>query len=159
MRKLILVLGAAASLTAADPDWRVYGGGPENIRYSPLAQIHRGNIRNLQVAWSFDTSDAFSGSEMQCNPLVIAGVLYATTPKLRVLALDAATGKQIWAFDPNEPGAATRKNRNRGLTYWSSGADRRIFFAHRNWLYALDPATGRPVSSFGEAGRVDLRAG
>ena len=65
-----------------------------------FAQIHRGNVAKLRLAWTFDTGDAFQGSEMQCNPMVVDGVLYATTPKLRVFALDAATGKQIWRFDP-----------------------------------------------------------
>src|ERR1043166_7124822 len=83
-------------------DWQVYGGGPENIRYSRLDQIKPENVEKLQIAWTFDTGDAFEGSEMQCNPIVVHGLLYATTPKLRVIALDAATGKLRWSFDPNE---------------------------------------------------------
>src|ERR1700758_5669192 len=96
-------------------DWKVYGGGPENIRYSKLDQINRGNVGRLQVAWTYDTGDAFPGSEMQCNPIVIDGVLYATTPRLRVIALDAATGKLLWSFDPNEGKKVVGKSRNRGL--------------------------------------------
>src|SRR5262245_19723104 len=69
--------------------WRVYGGGPENLHYSALNQINRDNVRQLEVAWTYDTGDAFEGSEMQCNPIVVDGLLYVTTPKLRVLALDA----------------------------------------------------------------------
>ena len=60
------------------------------------------NVQKLKVAWTFDTGDEFKGSEMQCNPIVVDGVLYATTPKLRVIALDAATGKLRWSFDPND---------------------------------------------------------
>ena len=79
-------------------DWKVYGGGPESMRYSTLDQINRENVQKLQVAWTFDTGDVFEGSEMQCNPIIVHGVLYATTSKLRVIALDAASGKALWHF-------------------------------------------------------------
>src|SRR5689334_19948058 len=92
-------------------DWTIYGGGPENIRYSKLDQINRENVKNLTVAWTFNTGDEFKGSEMQCNPIVVNGVLYATTPKLRVVALDAGTGKLRWSFDPNAGSKLTIKGR------------------------------------------------
>ena len=154
---MLLPLVVAAGAHGAD--WPVYGGSAENIRFSALRQIHRGNVRSLETAWTFDTGDAFPGSELQCNPVVVDGVLYATTPKLWVIALEAATGKPVWAFDPSDAASTPRKNRNRGVTYWASGEDRRIFFVFRNYLYALDARTGRPVRAFGDAGRVDLRAG
>ena len=71
-----------AALRAAEPfrDWTVYGGGPESIRYSSLDQINRGNVARLEVAWAFDTGDAFPDSEMECNPIIVNGLLYATTP-------------------------------------------------------------------------------
>src|SRR3989442_9397814 len=81
--------------------WRVYGGTPENIHYSALDQINRDNVQKLQAAWTLDTHDVFERSEMQCNPIMVDGVLYATTPKLRVIALDAATEVLLWSFDPN----------------------------------------------------------
>src|SRR4249920_3593277 len=65
--------------------WSVYGGGSENMHYSALNQIKRENVHQLEVAWTYDTGDAFEGSEMQCNPIVVNDVLYVTTPKLRVL--------------------------------------------------------------------------
>ena len=68
----------------AGADWPAYGGGAESIRYSPLAQINRDNVRDLRVAWTYESGDAFPGSEMQCNPLVVGGVLYATTPRVAV---------------------------------------------------------------------------
>ena len=139
--------------------WPVYGGGPESIRYSNLDQINRENVGKLQVAWTFDTGDAFQGSEMQCNPIVANGVLYATTPKLRVVALDAATGKLRWSFDPNDGAKITHSIRNRGVTYWEDGRDQRIFVVSRHWLYALDARSGARVAAFGDAGRVDLREG
>ncbi|MGH9630082.1 MAG: PQQ-binding-like beta-propeller repeat protein, partial [Bryobacteraceae bacterium] len=139
--------------------WKIYGGGPENIRYSALDQINRHNVRDLKVAWTFDTGDATADSEMQCNPIVIDGILFATTPKLRVIALDAATGRLRWSFDPNEGRKTVGKARNRGLAYWESGSDRRIYVTARQYLYALDARTGKPVPGFGEAGRVDMREG
>src|SRR5262245_2982408 len=136
-------------------DWPIYGGGPENIRYSKLDQINRKNVTGLQVAWTYDTGDASPGSEMECNPLIIDGVLYATTPKLRVIALDGATGKLLWSFDPNEGRRVVERFRNRGLAY-SAG---RIFVTARNYLYAIDAQTGRVATGFGDSGRVDLRQG
>lgn len=156
---LVLVVAVNASVRTAPTsgyrDWTVYGGGPESIRYSALRQIHRGNVHKLRVAWTYDTGDAFEGSEMQCNPIVVDGVLYATTPKLRVIALDAATGKLLWRFDPHGGAPVRTRFRNRGLTY----ANGRIYVAVRQWLYALDARTGKPVASFGKGGRIDLREG
>lgn len=135
--------------------WSVYGGGNESIRYSTLDQINRENVSRLKEVWRYDTGDAFEGSEMQCNPIMIDGKLYVTTPKLRVLALDAAKGTLIWSFDPFEGMERRGRSRNRGLMY----GDGRIFMAARNFLYALDAKTGKGVESFGEKGRVDLREG
>jgi len=137
--------------------WRQFGGGPNNTHYSTLDQINRANVAGLKVAWTYDTGDAFPGSEMQCNPIIIGRVLYATTPKLRVIALDAATGALRWSFDPNEGGKPLGKMRNRGLMYWEGGADHRIYFGFQHWLYALDADTGQPASGFGASGRIDLR--
>lgn len=139
--------------------WQVYGGGPDSIRYSALEQINRQNVGQLEVAWTFDTGDAFPGAEMQCNAIVVNGVLYATTPKLRVIALDAATGKLRWSFDPNAGDKTIRTARNRGLTGWADGTRRRIFVVERHYLYALDAESGRPAPGFGQDGRVDLRQG
>ncbi|MGA8030369.1 MAG: PQQ-binding-like beta-propeller repeat protein [Bryobacteraceae bacterium] len=135
--------------------WPSFGGGPDNIHYSSLKQINRRNVSNLEVAWTFDTGDAFTGSELECNPIVVDGVLYATTPKLRVIALDAATGKPKWSFDPNEGHRVLSKMRNRGVAYWAPG--KRIFFVSREYLYSLDAASGQPDSAFGDNGRIDLR--
>jgi glucose dehydrogenase len=140
-------------------DWEVYGGGVESIRYSALNQINRDNVHLLQAAWTFDTGDAFLGSQMECNPIVVKGILFATTPTVRVVALDAATGQLQWSFDPNESKRIIGVARNRGVTYWEDGKDQRIFFVARHFLYSLDARTGRPVTTFGDKGRVDLRQG
>ena len=139
--------------------WPQFGGGEENIHYSTLSQITRDNVHQLQIAWQFDSGDEYNGSEMQCNPIVVDGVLYATTPKLRVVALDAATGKLIWSFDPNEGKRVTGKMRNRGVTYWSDGKESRLYFGYRNSLISLDAKTGKPATGFGENGVIDLRQG
>lgn len=155
---------AALALWAAQPenstgrDWPIVNG-PGGTHYSTLTQIDRQNVRKLQVAWQFDSGDEFKGSEIECNPIVLDGVLYATTPKLRVIALNAATGKLIWAFDPHQGQKITAKQRNRGLTYWGSGDDRRLFVGVGKYLYALSAKTGRPIPGFGEEGRIDLLDG
>jgi quinoprotein glucose dehydrogenase len=154
-----LLLWIALGSAAISSDWPHYGGGPEQIRYSPLTQITPANVASLKVAWTYDTRDAFKGSEMQCQPVVAHGVLYATSPKLRVFALDAATGAERWSFNPLEAEKTPSRSRIRGLMYWERGADRRIYFGARHWLYALDATTGKPLISFGQQGRVDLRQG
>jgi len=140
-----------------DQEWAVYSGGPESIRYSKLTQINRDNVNRLQVAWTFDSGDSFPASENECNPIVVNGVLYATTPKINVVALDAATGKLLWRFDPNVGMRVVGKMRSRGVTYWSDGKEKRVFVAVRQYLYSLDAQTGKPVGDFGDAGRIDLR--
>src|SRR3954451_23133082 len=158
MRAPILLL--TLLLTAlARPDWPHYAGGPEQNRYSTLTQIAPANVKTLKAAWTYDTKDAFDGSEMQCQPVVAHGVLYATSPKLRVFALNAATGAEIWSFDTNQDAKTLTRTRIRGLMYWERGDDRRIYFASRHWLYALDAKTGKPLPTFGQDGRIDLREG
>jgi quinoprotein glucose dehydrogenase len=137
--------------------WEFHGGTHLGTRYSTLRQIDRSNVGKLQVAWRFDTHDEFPGSEMECQPIVVDGVLYATTPRLRVIALDAATGKLKWSFDPQPDGKG--RIRNRGVAWWGQGRERRIFVSARQYLYAVDAASGKPVASFGDNGHVDLRQG
>jgi quinoprotein glucose dehydrogenase len=145
------------AVASSAQDWPAYHGSYANTKYSRLRQIDTTNVQRLHLAWRYDTGDSGKDREMQCNPLIIRGVLYGTTPKLRVFALDAATGKQLWRFDPHDGKEPTSRFRNRGLNYWESGNDRRLYFAAGPWLYALDAATGQPVASFGANGRVDLR--
>jgi quinoprotein glucose dehydrogenase len=150
---------ATASRGASWNDWPVYAGGPDSVRYSGLTQITTANVTQLKVAWTFESGDAYPGSELQCNPLIIDGVLYATTPKVNVVALDAATGTLRWRFDPHDGRKVLGKLRNRGLTYWAdaAGHDARLFVAVRQFLYAIDAHTGKPIPSFGTGGRIDLR--
>src|SRR5271156_4738864 len=156
---LPMAIPANAQAASDRRGWSVYGGGPDNIHYSTLDQINRDNVHSLQVAWTFDSGDQHPQSEMECNPIVVDGVLYATTPNGSVAALDAATGGLRWRYDATEGLRNIGKVRNRGVTYWSDGADRRIFVGVRQYLVSLDAATGKPVTAFGKSGRIDLREG
>ena len=133
-----------------DVDWPVYTGQVEGQHYSPLTQIDRTNVTNLKVQWTYDTGEE---GIIETNPLIVKRVLYAYTPSEKVIALDAATGKLLWKFDSG----IEAEHWARGLTYWTDGKEDRIFAGVMNYLYALDPKTGRPIPSFGEEGRVDLR--
>jgi len=93
----------------------------------------------------------------QCNPIIVDGVLYATSASQWAYAVDAATGKQLWAFDPFNGGEGAEVNR--GLTYWENGDDKRILFTANNFLFALDAKTGKSLAGFGQDGKVDLRVG
>jgi len=131
------------------PNW-IYGGGLEQRRYSPLTQINRANVARLAVAWTYDTGEP---GAMQTQPVVVGDVLYGYTPTHKAFAVNAATGEPLWTFDPGMRGSGP----NRGVMYWTDGRDRRVFAAVDNFIYALDAATGRPISTFGKDGRIDLR--
>src|SRR5436309_4921571 len=119
-------------------DWPVYGGSPGSMRYSSLKQINQTNVRQLDVAWSYDAGDG--PGTLETNPIVVDGVLYGYTTAQKVFAVNAVTGKQIWKFDS---GGAGRGN-NRGVAYWRGGSDERIFAGIRQWVYSLDAKTGTP---------------
>lgn len=152
---LALAVAAGAQGPAAPSsgaEWRVYGGSSASDRYSPLGEITPANVAQLEEAWRFDTGET---GGFQVNPIVVDGVLYSPTPGHRIVALDAATGARTWTFD------STLESRgpNRGVTYWENGAERRLFVAADQYLYALDVATGVPIPGFGDQGRLDLRRG
>ena len=149
------VLTSAAGQSIGKPrqanvDWPVYGGQVEGQHYSPLTQINQNNVTQLKVQWTYDTGEE---GIVETNPLVVGRVLYAYTPTEKVIALDAATGKLLWKFDSG----VKAQHWARGVSYWTDGKENRIFAGVMNYLYALDPQTGKPISSFGEGGRVDLR--
>jgi quinoprotein glucose dehydrogenase len=152
---LLLACTASAAHAQAKVDWPVYGGNTDNTHYSTLSQITPANVAKLKVAWTYETRDEFKGSEMQSNPIVVDGVLYATSPKMRVFALDAATGKELWSFDANNGRPTTGRFRYRGVVVTGD----RVLFNYRNKLWALDKKTGKPILSFGTDGSVDLREG
>jgi quinoprotein glucose dehydrogenase len=158
------------SCTTADKkytQWQVTGGGKENIRYSTLDQIDTANVTQLKIAWVYHTLDAdtINHSQIQCNPIIVDGIMYGTSPQLKLLALDAATGKEKWKFDPQaeklegNAGIRFNLNNNRGVTYWEEKKDKRIFYTVGHLLFSIDIATGTPVKSFGNNGRIDLHEG
>ncbi len=143
-------------------EWPSYQGGPERNQFSRLDQINRGNVSRLQVAWTYQSGGAGSEgrSQIQCNPIVVHGILFATSPQLDAFALDAQTGKEVWRFRPDSgEGKREPLGVNRGVAYWESGDESRILYSAGIYLYALDARTGKPVAEFGKNGRVDLREG
>ena len=145
--------GAVGQSIESRTEWPGYGGGADGIRYSSLTQIDRSNVGRLQVAWTYDPGEGPGSTQTQ--PIVVSGVLYTVTPKHNQVALDAATGNQIWKFESG----ITGRGPNRGVSYWTDGSDRRIFAGVTHWVYALDAGTGKPIPSFGVNGRIDLREG
>src|SRR5437867_1573500 len=115
---VVVVLCLSAAIAVGLPgyvDWPV-NGGVDNIRYSSLTQINRNNVSKLKAAWTYDSHDAFKGSEMQSNSIIVDGMLYATTPSMKVVAVNAETGAEIWKFDPSGGTGAQTRSRHRGVT-------------------------------------------
>ena len=151
-----LMRGSSQSAPGGGHDWPVYHGDKANTHYSTLDQINKANVSRLRVAWTYDTGDK---GEFQSNNIVINGVLYGASPSRNVFALNAASGEQVWKFDPRTEHETPPDRRQRGVVYWEDGSDRRIFTAAGSRLYALDATTGRPIRSFGENGSIHLGKG
>lgn len=168
-----LALGAEAWAQGKRVDWPTYGGDPGGMKYSALVDINRDNVARLKPLWTWDTKDpasppADSGmparpGNFQATPIMINDTLYLPTPLNQVVALDAATGRELWRFDPEAYRAGQPSNGtglvHRGVASWTDGRERRIFINTRWRLIALDAATGRPIRSFGNGGEIDLTAG
>jgi quinoprotein glucose dehydrogenase len=157
------LFGAAAARAAQTSpwEWQHYGGDAGATRYAPLGQINRSNVKHLRPAWTHRTGDASQRpvTTIECTPIVVDGVMYLTTAQLRVQALDAATGKLLWTFDPLA-GRRRRPGVNRGVTFWQDPANpkvRRIYAPLRDQLFCLDAATGKPAPGFGNEGALDLK--
>lgn len=161
---------------AADADWPSYGGDNGSSKYSVLDQITADNVSQLRTAWVWDSSDNETVAQnireenframpagFKATPIVIAGVMYIPTSFGRVVALDAATGQEIWNFDTSawEAGRPANLGYNtRGVAYWQDGSTRRIFFATNDaMLWSIDAETGQPDPDFADNGRVDLTQG
>jgi quinoprotein glucose dehydrogenase len=128
--------------------WTAYGGGSHSSQFTALAQINKGNVSQLQVAWTYPVT-----GNIMFNPIVVDGVMYVQGTQNAIVALDAATGKEIWTH-PNQGAIGAR-----GLNYWESAdrSDRRLVYLNAGNITELDAKTGQVVTSFGNNGRVDLR--
>ncbi len=165
----LVVAAAVAAGQGAVDQWAAYGRDPGGARFSPLTQINTSNVKGLKLAWTVHTGDIADGSQsprsgFETTPLLVAGRLYLTTPFNRVMALDPATGRQLWAYDPkierrrpygdgliNRGVAAWRDSTAKGvcgLVIYEATLDAR--------LVALDGRTGKPCPNFGKGGEVDL---
>jgi quinoprotein glucose dehydrogenase len=141
-------------------DWRVYRGDASSASYSSLAQINKENVKELKPAWTFYPDDAIAGARFErseCNPIIIDSFMYVTSARHRVYAINAATGKKIWGYDPFDGGEGGGVNR--GVAYWQDGNDKRILFTAGNFLFALNALNGTPIKSFGDSGKVNLNVG
>lgn len=154
-------------------DWPAYAGDAGATGYSPLTDIDRDNVSGLELAWTWDTGEeplagprlpvpgaSVRPGSFEATPLVLHDTMYVSTPYNRVVALDAATGEEIWAYDPGTTAWGQPPNGtgfvHRGVAIWSGPRQRRVFLNSRWRLIALDAATGEPIESFGRGGEVDL---
>ncbi len=141
---------SAAGTAQKQVGWIAYNGGKDNAHYSPLTQITPESVSQLKQVWRFD---AGTSGGLQTNPLVVDGTLYAYTTALQVVALSAATGEKRWSFDSG----ITAPQPSRGFSWWSDGREKRLYAFIMNYVYAINPEDGKPIPSFGEQGRIDLR--
>jgi quinoprotein glucose dehydrogenase len=156
MFRIALFLSAAALVSAQDyKSWSDYAGSADSAQYTALTQITRDNVKNLQVAWTYPIGD---NRRYSFAPLMANGMLYVMGKNSSIVALNAATGKEVWTYAPS-PGFS--QITTRGINYWQSkdGKDSRLLFTGNHALRALDAKTGKPVESFGVNGAVDLREG
>jgi quinoprotein glucose dehydrogenase len=166
---LVTFIGRAFAQVNGNVDWPRVGNDAGCMRYSELTQINRGNVKQLKPAWTYHTGElkGGKGKTVECTPIVIDGVMYVTTGRLRVVALDAATGRELWQFDPlrDHPFAykPTSGGVNRGCAYWSDtkhDGERRILHGTSDGrLLSLDAKTGRLDPRFGDNGILNLRDG
>ena len=130
--------------------WHRSHGDNGGMRYSALNQINRGNVTNLQPAWIYHSGDG--SNNLQCNPIIVRGIMIAPTPGKFMVGINAENGKELWRFKPEGRPAF------RGLIYWrgSDKAKERVLFCAGKYLYALNPNTGEVLTTFGEDGRTLL---
>ena len=175
IRNLLLLLSGgtlllallSAALNKNDPpvsaSWEVYGGNKEATRYSPLTQINKTNVGQLKVAWTYSPGepDTANRSQIQCNPIVVNGILYGATPRKNFFALNATTGKPVWFFNPTQyitDDTPWWGGTVRGVTYWQDekAQNKRLLVNVGPFLFCLDAMTGKIIPTFGQNGKIDL---
>ena len=149
--------------------WTTYAGSKDGIRYSSNDQITLQNVSSLEVAWTYSSKDKDpdNRSQNQCNPIMVDGVLYGTTPRLKLFALNAATGETKWLFDPATLDSTAKKDPyaffkvNRGVVYWQDekGTDKRILYSVGSKIYAINLSDGTQIKNFGKGGYINLTEG
>ncbi|MDQ3537151.1 MAG: PQQ-binding-like beta-propeller repeat protein [Bacteroidota bacterium] len=142
------------SSTNREKEWPEYLGGPDRNHYSTLDQINTSNVTQLKVAWEYHTKDS---GQIQCNPIMVDGILYGMTAFTQPFAINAASGKELWS--KRDTAGANSLSTSRGLSYWENGKDKRILYTNDSWLYAVEAQTGKSILSFGDKGRTSLKAG
>ena len=166
------VVGMAATAGAQQRtgdvvEWPYVGAEQSASKYSPVADIDASNVEQLEIAWTWEPNELPNQEfrtrpgSFEAMPLMIDNVIYLSTMYSRVVALDAETGEQLWAFDPEAwrtgpDGGPPGGFKHRGVAVWGAGGDMRIFINSRDSLYALDAADGAPIPSFGDDGKVLL---
>jgi len=164
---ILALFSVSCDNTDQKNEWSVYGGSKERIQYSALDAIDTSNVKNLQLAWIYHTKDAESGSQIQANPLIVDGVLYGVSAKLKLFALDALSGKEKWVFDPVDSMMVDIQGRQsygmnacRGIAlYKGKNKEHLLYYTVGSSLFCINSATGKPVLSFGNKGRIPLHDG
>ena len=154
-------------------DWPSYAGDAGAMGYSPLTDIDRNNVAELELAWTWETGEEpLTGPRLpipgesvrpgafEVTPVVVRDTMYLSTPYNRVVALRASTGRELWAYEPGTAAWGQPPNGtgfvHRGVALWSGSGERRVFLNTRWRLISLDAATGEPVTEFGDLGEIDL---
>jgi quinoprotein glucose dehydrogenase len=159
----------------AGDNWTDYAGDNTKSRYSTLSGINKQNVNQLKVSWTYRSGDFSQAlkTTIECNPVIVDGILYASTPTLKLVALNAATGTEIWRYDPLPPEVLQELHTkekiditpgtgywvNRGVKYWRNGEDKRIYYSAGIYLFAINARTGKLIPTFGDKGKIDLRQG
>ncbi|WP_336514514.1 pyrroloquinoline quinone-dependent dehydrogenase [Pollutibacter soli] len=154
----IFFSGCRQSNKEADTDWKEYNGDLSRSHYSALKQIDSSNLPKLKLAWTYHSvgnDSALKGTQMQCNPIIIDGILYGVSADIQLFALSAATGVQIWKTNIQ----GNEGTLSRGVTYHSAKEGGQLFWGAGSYLYCIDAKSGELVKSFGANGRIDLRTG
>jgi quinoprotein glucose dehydrogenase len=141
-------------------DWATYRGDQGGTAYSSLSQITTENVQLLEEVWTYDVRKLV-GPGMQSNPIIVKGVMYFADPELNLVALDAATGEELWLFEPSKHdsrGADYPAGIQRADVYWEdeNGENARIFHLAKDVVWAVNPDDGTLIESFGKGGHIDL---
>ena len=167
MRRLLIIIlltqlgwTSCAEKKSTNLYWHTYKGDAASTSYSALDQINQSNVAQLKVAWTYVHDDVPEGmrfGKYECNPIIVDDVMYASSSRSWLYALDACSGVKIWSFDPfdGERGGGMK----RGASYWRDGEDERILFTAKNYLFAVNAKTGTLIRGFGDGGKVDLNQG